>query len=119
SDNQGTGQTGGAIGLSLNFLVTFSFKRKSDKQSRKKSGSQVQVAPLFKSTNKRTNSRNRTTENTQIKKDLWTPSSDNQGTGQTGGAIRLSLNFLVTFLSREKVTNNPERNLEVKCKPEP
>jgi len=26
------GQTRGAIGLSLNFLVTFSFKRKSDKQ---------------------------------------------------------------------------------------
>jgi hypothetical protein len=29
------GQTRGAIGLSLNFLVTFSFKRKSDKQSPK------------------------------------------------------------------------------------
>jgi hypothetical protein len=29
------GQTRGAIGLSLNFLVTFSFKRKSDKQTPK------------------------------------------------------------------------------------
>jgi hypothetical protein len=27
------GQTRGAIGLSLNFLVTFSFKRKSDKHN--------------------------------------------------------------------------------------
>ena len=42
------GKTRGAIGFSLNFLVTFSFKRKSDKQLRQKKRQIVnKQIPLF------------------------------------------------------------------------